>query len=135
MSARRLRSLAADEAGATAVEMAILAPVFFVLTLGIVQLGWALHCGSAVRWALERSARTLVLNPDATEAQVRADVVSRLSNITGGDTVAVTLVREGVAPAQPQARVRAVYGYGLNIPFVPAQTLQFRSEVVVPLPA
>ena len=131
MSAEVLQRFRRAQGGTTAVETAIIAPVFFLFMLGIIHLGWALHCGSSVRWALERSARAIVLNPDLTEAQLAADVRARLTSLVGERTISVTLVRQGSAPQL--ARATADYSHPLSIPFIPTRTLQFHAETVVPV--
>lgn len=135
MSARPRRGGAwrADQAGATAVETAILLPVLVVFLLGILELGWAFHCASTVRWAVERGARTFLLKPDATEAEVRADVLTRVAGVVAPANLALTFAEEESEPGRRMARVSSAYRHQLVIPFVPAETLQFRSQTLVPI--
>lgn len=133
MSARRRSPAYTDEAGATAVETAILLPVLVTLLVAILELGWAFHCGSTVRWAVERSARSFLLRPDATATEVRADVLSNVRSLTGRDDLELTFFEEEPEPGRRMARVLAVYRHRFVVPFTPVRDLRFQSQTVVPL--
>lgn len=123
-----------DDRGASAVELALVLPVFATMFFGAVQLGFGLHCASSVRWALESSARGLVLNRDLTRDQLRAGMLEKLS-IPGQDSVVVELTKDepGAAGTTQFAHASSTYKYPLAIPFVPTQELTFKADVNVPL--
>ncbi len=52
-----LRSLRADQQGTTAVEFAIIAPVFIMLIIGTIALGLALFLVGSLHFAVEDGAR------------------------------------------------------------------------------
>lgn len=131
MSARRRLG---DQSGATALEFAILAPMLLTFILGLVQLGWALHCGSSVRWALETSSRTILTNPNATQSALRDAMLARLGDVTAANTVAVSLVTDTSDPNAKVKRATATYSYPLSIPFVPSANLNFSATTTVPIP-
>ncbi len=123
-----VRRWSSHSGGATVIEMAILAPVFLTALVGVLQLGWAFHCAATMRWALETSARALLISPTTTESQLRSAVADRVEAASGVRTVTVALVRDnGVA------RATAVYRHPLDLPLVPRVNLRFRAETVVPL--
>jgi Flp pilus assembly protein TadG len=54
-----------SRAGATAIEMAFLLPVFLGFLLGIEEFGRALWTQTALQFAVEAAARCAVVNPDS----------------------------------------------------------------------
>ena len=125
------RGLWRDEAGSSAVEFALLAATFFTFLFGVFQVGLALHYGASVRWALETSARTLMLDPTTTQSQLRTQVLSYLSDVPGSSGVTVTLVKD---TANKTFTANSGYAYPMSIPFLPAYNMQFNARVVVPTP-
>jgi Flp pilus assembly protein TadG len=128
---RPRRNLAADEAGATAVELAFILPVLVMLVFGVIQLGWALHCGSSVRYAVEQASRTVMLNPSTTQAQVQSQVTAALQGVADPNNVTVTLTFD-TSSGTRVAKIAAVYTHTLSVPMLPGWTLKFRPQSVVP---
>ena len=132
MSNRRRGAAAgfADDAGGmAAIEFALISPLLILLLLGAIQLGWALHNAASVRWALEASARSLMINPSLTEDAVRTDMVARLSKVADASDIEVT-----VTPDEDEESVvlESTYTAELTLPILPAETLTFRNRVTVP---
>lgn len=127
-----VRRWLADEGGGSAIEFSLLGSLFFALLFGVFQLGLALHYGASVRWALETSARSLVITPTTTQADLRAQMLSNLANVPGADSVAVTLATDTSNPNAKLYRASASYAYPLSVPFLPAYNLRFNSSVTVP---
>jgi Flp pilus assembly protein TadG len=124
----------ADESGATAIEFSLLASIFFIFVFGIFQLGYALHCGASVRWALETSARTLLLTPSTTQAELKTAMLTHLTDVPNSNSVTVTLVTDNSNPAAKVLTATSAYAYPLSIPLLPTYNLQFNARVAVPTP-
>lgn len=131
MSVDRIRL--GDDRGASAVEFALLAPVLLMFLFGVFQLGWGLHCGSSVRWALENNARTLLLAPTTTQSDLQTAVRANLADVPNANSVTVTLVTD-TSGAAKVLRASAAYAYPLSIPFLPTYNLTFNDSVAVPAP-
>lgn len=118
--------------GASAVEFALVAPMFLMLLFAVWEFGWALHNAASVNYALEEASRQLMLNPSMTAAQLQADVQDRIDDI-GSGTVTVTLQRSTVGDVN-FAEATSTYVHEVLVPFVPrdALTLQSTVRVVVP---
>jgi Flp pilus assembly pilin Flp len=74
MSARRLwRRLRADRSGASAVEFAIVLPVFILLVMGSISAAMLIFSVSSLNYAVEDAARCAAVNkvlcPDAQHTQ------------------------------------------------------------------
>jgi Flp pilus assembly protein TadG len=135
VSARRafLRRLVGDNRGATAVEFALISPFLMLMIFGGVQLGWALHCASSVRWAAEGAARQIMFDPSITAAAVKASIRARLEGVADAEDLDVTVQVVAAGPAGAAAHVTSTYKHRLVVVFLPPYPLQFVSEIVVPL--
>src|SRR6476469_6469345 len=82
---RRWRSLPThllqDKRAGTAVEFAFAAPVVLTMILGVIEFGWAFHCGASIRAAVTRESRQLIANPSMTAAQFQSAVRADLTGI------------------------------------------------------
>src|SRR5215212_6938024 len=76
-------SFPADEQGASALEFALVCPVFFLMLFGLFEFGWALHCGASVRAAVTKEIRLLIASSDTTQAQFETAVKEELAGTPG----------------------------------------------------
>jgi Flp pilus assembly protein TadG len=121
-----------EDGGAAAVEFALVLPAMLVCLVGLVQVGWALHCGSSVRWALESSARQLLLNPGTTADQLKTAMTDKLQTIADPNNLTVT-VTSGSSNGAPVLQASSRYVYDLQILFLPSQQLTFTAATTVPI--
>lgn len=135
MSARRRssRTLAGDTSGASAVEFGMIAPLLIILLFGIFQVGWALHCASSVRYALDESARALSIDPDLTASEVEADMRARLDRFADPE-ISVSISQDSATPGLRITNLNATYVHSLEVPLLPAWELRFRSAAAVARP-
>ncbi|HEX4709449.1 TadE/TadG family type IV pilus assembly protein [Phenylobacterium sp.] len=124
----------ADDSGATALEFALVVPVFIALLIGAFQVSWVMHAAATVRWSLESSARTLLLDPTTTEDQLRALVSAKLAGLVNTSDVTVTLVSDTTTAGAPVLRASSDYRPTLSIPLVGHWNLDLRATTVVPTP-
>ena len=128
-----LRAFVRDRRGATAVEFAMVLPIFVLVVLAGLQFGWAQHASGSVNFALEQSSRALLLNPSLDEAAVRAMVLGKLDAGTAANvTVSVARV---TSDGTPVARVTGVYRQIIGLPSLAAMPFNYTRTVVTPLPA
>lgn len=130
---RAPRRLGRDESGATALEFAIVGPLFFLVLFALIHFGWAMHCASSVRYATEQAARALALNADATPEAIRADIVSQLELLADPD-VTVTVTKDRTTPGLQVADVVTQYNHKISTPFLPEYVIDFRTEVSIATP-
>ena len=113
-----LRRLTANQRGASAVEFALLAPVFISLMLGVVEVGLYMQnynavrslAGDAARFAAVEYQKNNVVTEDALEANIKAmGLAAPYSLMDSQLTVTVT----EVSPA----RVNGAREYDLDIEF------------------
>lgn len=116
-----------DDRGATAVEFAIVLPVFLTLMFGVFQFGWAQHRLSSVRHALETASRRLVIDPSLTEAQITQIVQGELA-LTADPNVTVDLELTPV-PGGRLAEITGRYVGNIGIPGLATYPLNWSTSV------
>lgn len=126
---RRAHDLAGDSSGLAAVEFALVSPILIMLLLGVFQLGWVVHNAASVRWALEASARSLMINPSLTADNLRTAMVAKLANIADAEDIEVSITPD---ETEPSLVVESTYHASLGIPLLPVENLTFKNRVMVP---
>lgn len=89
-----------DQDGATAVEFAIIAPVFFALIFSMIETGWIMTKASLLDHAVNQTARMIYTGqaPDqGTLEQLICDEASVFSNCRENITVELTIVGDFTA--------------------------------------
>lgn len=86
---RWIRRIGADESGATALEFAIIGSVFVIASMGIIEFGRSLQVRNEIAYAMDHGARTLLMDADATEAEIKEAIKARF-NSYDGDKLTVT---------------------------------------------
>lgn len=76
------RRLAADEAGSTLVEVALVLPVLLVLVAGVVMVGRVTHAQVAVQSVAREAARTVAVAPSEIDGLVAAQ--TRTHSVAAG---------------------------------------------------
>lgn len=82
--ARTLRALAVAREGATAVETAIVLPIFLLFVFGVSEIGRALWLQSALQFAVEDAARCAAINTTTcgTTPAIQSYAASRVVGLT-----------------------------------------------------
>lgn len=132
MMRRIFRSLAGDKGGATALEFAIISPVFIALVFGVFNMGFALYCGAAVRHAVQESSRVLMFDPNTTANTLKAKVTSKLVQVPVTN-LSLTITDETVTQTEHLKRVTWTYNYLVYAPFISSKTFEMGSSVTVPM--
>jgi len=132
VSVRRRRAGLADESGATALEFALVLPIFVSLIVGILQFGWAQHKLSAIRFAMETSSRTLLLNPNTSEATMKTLVKNQLTGIPT-DQVNISLAVVSTA-AGDVAQLTGSYTTNVGVPLIATYPISWSTVVSTALP-
>lgn len=126
------RDLASDTRGAAAVEFAFIMPVFVVLLIGGALFGQAFYAIGSVQWAMERTARDLMLDSDLTTAEFEARVRDLTSGLTAMDyqvSYAETIYGEIRV-----TEVTTTLNYTMQMPVYGPLTLSYPVQVQIPRP-
>lgn len=127
-----MRRFLRDTRGTSILEFAIMAPVFVALVVAVFNAGYAAYSAAAVRSAIQRASRTLILTPSTTAATLKSNAASLLVNVPI-DNLTVTITTETVTAQEQIKRVSWSYDYLLSLPLISSQTLAFSSSIVVPM--
>lgn len=119
------------EEGATAVEFALLAPVFVALVLMCLQIGMALHKGNTVQWAINKAARAALLDDTLDEPAIQAFINERIKSIDNHAQITVEYEVRTVGTAEV-GNIFGTYYHKVEVPFLPAFTAEFDIDVSVP---
>lgn len=112
----------------------MIAPVLIIVLFGMFQVGWALHCASSVRYALDESARALSINPEITAADVEAAMRERLESFADPE-ISVSVSEDLESPGLRITNLHATYVHHLTVPMLPVQELRFQSATIVARPS
>ena len=116
--------------GASALEFALILPVFAAMLFGSIQMGLAYYYAGSVQYALERTARLAMVDQDMSTGQVQSAFANELSTFTTQNIqLSYTVDSSGDVPI---AQFSATYEHEFVIPFVPSFTIDFPVETRVP---
>lgn len=127
-----LARFTADRSGAGAVEFALIMPVFATLLLAGAVFGQAFYAIGSVQWAIERTARDMMLSSAMTEEQFE----TRVRGLTE-DMAAMNYEVSYAETVYGEIRVTeitTVLSYPVNIPFYGVINVTYPVEVQVPRP-
>jgi hypothetical protein len=115
-----LRRLAADCRGISAVEFALLAPVFLSTVMGVIELGRAAYTQGVISFAAEEATRYAVVNYDIDESDVRDLARACLLGIDPARINAIVVT----GPIDPVDNTRTIsvevsYNFEFLLPFLP----------------
>lgn len=134
---RRLRRIRDAEGGATALEFAIVAAVFIVVSMGIIEFGRSLQVRNQMAYAMDWGARTVLMDASVTETEITAAIKERFTlydkdklTIEIADQATACTV-DGNAGNMASRAVTMVYPLQIFIPGF-AGTLDMTLERIVP---
>ena len=125
------RNLAGDDRGAAVIELALIAPMLALLTIGIVDVSQAFGRKLALEQAAQRAVEKVMQTTGTTtpEGTIKAEAATQAGVSEDDVTVTYTLECNGVAvadfdtecdPAQKEARYLTVTVIGSYTPMFPA---------------
>ena len=122
---------AKDKRGVSALEFAILAPIFFTFMLGTMEVAHAFYSQGVMRFAIQEVARTIMVVQTLSEADLETAVEDKLSLLddTHIQTLDVTIDDNG--DNTTTATLEVTYTYDFEIPFVGSFPLTFDSKTEV----
>lgn len=119
-------------AGTSAIEFAILMPVFIILLVGGVAFGQGFYAIGSVQWAVEKTARDLMIDGNLSEAEYEGRVRELASAFTGMDfAVIYTTATYGDIEVM---QVRTTLRYPVRIPLMEPVWLTYPVETYAPRP-
>jgi len=123
--------LICDQAGAAAVEFALVSTAFLAMTIGLCYIGIMLFNNMSLQWAVEKAARVAEINPAATQSDIASAVNSYLA--LEGLPNATVAYSSSVSANATTATITASYRQTYTLPMISTFNLNFSSNLTVPL--
>lgn len=130
---RGIMRMLANHRGAMAVEFAIVAPIFLIMVLGIIEVGRAFWIKSTLQYAVEEAGRYVMVNTSATTSQVQTYAQGYLPSSLSAASVSALQETTGSVTFMS---ITASYSFQTIVPLVPlpAVTLNAKSRVPIAFP-
>ena len=126
------RRFGGAESGATAVEFALVLPLFIMLLIGIFELSRMMFVSSSVQYSVDRAARLAVIDPTVTLAAIETDILARLA-VSNSPAVDLTITRTTIGITDV-AQVSAHYDHLVSPVFFEPFTVGWDFVTVIPQP-
>jgi Flp pilus assembly protein TadG len=130
---KMLRFLRRDQRGVTAVEFAMICPIFFGMLIGITQLGILYFARADLRSAVAAGARQAQIFPRPTEAAINTTVQNKIVRLKRANLSGPTTTIVNVPNGYDYAEIEA--SYKVPIDFIiyrtPPITLTERRRVYI----
>lgn len=115
--------------GATAVEMAVVAAAFLLMTLGGLEISRYFFVSESLKDFAGEVARAAVLNPDQDFGSKKAALLANHQILKPRDLTLNVAVTRRAAPALTTVRVQAVYSYRFSTPALSNLVNSVRADV------
>ena len=121
-----------SEGGATAVEFALVLPIFIMILIGTFELSRMMFVTSSVQYSVDRAARLAVVDPTVSVTDIETDITNRLA-VSNSPTVNLTITRTTLGVTNV-AQVSAHYDHVVSPVFFPPFTVGWDFETIIPQP-
>jgi len=129
MRAPKVSRFVRDQAGAAAVEFALVCIPLITLLLGIGSVALMFYTNAVLHSAVERSARSVAMSSSVTQAQLATQINSYLGSLGLSNATVTFTVAAGVMPV---GHITATLGKTYTIPFMAPIQINFSADTYVP---
>lgn len=129
----KLKTLMRERRGATAVEFALVVPIFLIMTMGVFEVGRAFWIKSSMQFAVEETTRFAMVNTGASTATLATLAQTNLT-AAGVNVAGVTFAAtQEVSGSRTFISVTGTYNFSVVVPIVPIPdiTLSVKSRVPI----
>lgn len=99
-----------DRNGSPALEFALIAPLFFAAVFGAMELGRGLYERNRFNAAAAIATRTIALDPDAGETDIKASITAKLGNYNVND-LTITIGADETIAGQTFKKIEISYDF------------------------
>lgn len=121
------------ERGATAVEFALVAPVFLMFVLGLMDLGRLFYIKNLMQYAVGQSARYVVVNPTITQSALETYAQSQVSSMFGDITFTADVPGTDVVGSVSYRTISASYTFNYMLPLVTLTDIPLSATIRTPV--
>ena len=127
----RLKRLIKNIKGATAVEFAIVLPIFLSFVLGAMEVAHAVYSQGVMRFAIQEVARTIMVNSELSPSDIESAVNEKLSGLNVADIIDITATEVDNGDTTATLTLFVSYKYDFEVPLVTTIPLVFDSKTSV----
>ncbi len=120
-----------DTKGVSAVEMALVFPVFLMIVLGIVEIGLALKTWNEVHHALGRAVRLINLDASTSASDITTAMRGYLTSIDG-DSLSVVATPVTISGVN-YLKISVGFPFQIVMPFTDISTLTINVDRTAPI--
>lgn len=124
----RLRQLAADRSGSSAIEFAVAVPILVMMIYGVFQVGILYRANAGMQHALGEAARLATIFPTPTDTEIRAKITSTKFGVARGTWGTPSIDTDTTAKTKT---ISVTYTQPTDFLFVPGPTVVMSSSKVV----
>jgi Flp pilus assembly protein TadG len=106
-------------------------PIFIVLLFGTFAVSQAIYAQAQMRFAVQDSSRTFMVNPNFTPSQMEAAISVHLSRLSQTKILWINAVDTDNSDGTRTTELRVGYQYDLSIPMVAAWPLVFETKTEI----
>lgn len=130
---RRLIPLRACRLGATAVEFALVMPVFLAMVLGVIEMSRAMWIKATMQYAAEQTTRYFMVNNDKTTTELETYVQARFLEMGMASIVAdVTYTATQDTSTDPDnMTITLTYSFEALVSFIPVPDMTLNATANV----
>lgn len=125
------RMLVGDRRGTSAIELAMVMPVFIAIVVATIEFGRALETWSNMNRAVSQTVRIVNIDASKTTAEV-ASALEKILADYAEDGLSVSVTSVSVAGVS-HLRISATLPFHVNIPFTPLPAFNLEVDTLAPL--
>ena len=129
----KARGAVHSDRGATAVEFALVAPIFLIFVIGIIDLGRLFYIKNVMQSTVEQSARYAMVNPSASQSALEAYANTRATSLFSGITFVADAPGTDVVNSINYRTITASYAFQYMTPIVTVGDVALTAKSRVPV--
>jgi Flp pilus assembly protein TadG len=122
-----------NQRGATAVEFALVAPIFLIMAFGVVEMARAMFIKSALQFAVEETSRYALVNTSVSTTTLSTYANTSLSNSGANITGASFSVVQETTGSRTFMSITGTYNFTVLVPLVPIPDVTLSAKSRVPV--
>ncbi len=129
----RLAALGRSRRGATAVEFALIAPIFLIMVFGVFEVGRAMWIKSSLQFAVEEAGRYAIVNTSATTTTVATYAQTRYTDSGLSATGVTFAATQDTTGGVTYVSITGSFVFSVQVPIVPFPSITLNAKSRVPL--
>jgi len=119
--------------GATAVEFALIAPVFLIMVIGVFELGRAMWIKASMQYAVEETTRYAIVNTGASTSTLAAYAQSAYSSSGINITGATFNASQATSGGKTYVTITGSFNFSVLVPIVPMPDVTLSAKSRIPI--